>query len=339
MSVNLNDLIASINNATVQLNRYIPLVIFFSGIIGNLLNIFVLSRRTLRTNPCAFFFLVSSIAGLVAIVSGLTTRLTAGWAVDLSETISWLCKLRIFVLFVARTTVVWLLVCASFDRWCSSSFNVSRRNWSSLKIAFRGLILTILFSIFLNAPLLYCYEANLIGTPARCFGFDDTCRLYTDLSYTFGTIVIPSFLMLLFGLLTIGHIRQVQRRVKGIDSSTGAKLNSPNESTATGPLQQQQQRRRTDRSLFKMLFAQVLFLILCTAPYTIYRIYITVAPASPTKPALQNALERLLFNLCTNLTYLASAMPFYIYTLCGGKVFRTELWNLLRDFCKKAKFW
>ena len=325
--------VASINNATNQLNRYIPLLIYVSGIIGNLLNVSVLSRRALRSNPCAFFFLASSLAGLLAIISGLTTRLTAGWAVDLSETNGWLCKTRIFVLFVSRTTVVGLLVCAAVDRWCSSSLNVQRRNRSTLRNAQRGLILVIIFSVLLNGPLLYCYEANQIGTPARCYGFSDTCRLYTDLSYTFGTIVVPSLLMLLFGLLTIRNVRRVQKRIH----ATHISATHPTSGSQSAATHVQQQRRRTDRSLLKMLLAQILFLILCTAPYTTYRIYSTFQTSAPSKSAIQNSMERLLFNLCTSLTYLASAMPFYIYTLCGGKVFRNELWTMAKELLRKIK--
>ncbi|UJR24802.1 hypothetical protein I4U23_006177 [Adineta vaga] len=336
MSSSDDILIASINNATVQMNRYLPLVIFIFGIIGNLLNTMILSRRALRTNPCALLFLVSSITGLIAIISGLTTRLTAGWAVDLSETIGWLCKLRIFILFVSRTMVIWFLVFASIDRWLSSSTDVHRRHLSSLKNSYRSILFVTLFSMALNGPLIYCYEANLIGTPARCFGFSESCRLYTDLSFTCGNNVVPSLMMLLFGCLTIYNIHQMHNRinVKPIVTITQNSQRGILNNTVGNA---QQQQKKTDRSLFKMLCVQVFFLILCTAPYTLYRLYATVTPSTAGKSALQNAIERLLFNFCTNLTYLATAMPFYIYTLCGGRVFRNEFYSIINDIFQKIK--
>jgi hypothetical protein len=91
------------DNATTQLNRYFSIFIFLFGIIGNLLNMLVLSQRTLRSNPCASLFLVSSMASLVAILSGLVTRITSGWVVDLTNTITWLCELRTFIVSVSRT--------------------------------------------------------------------------------------------------------------------------------------------------------------------------------------------------------------------------------------------
>ncbi len=87
-------LIASLNNVSSMLNRYFAIAIFIFGTIGNVLNCLILLQPTLRSNPCSLFFLVSSIAHLTFIYSGLTTRMLSGWAVDLTNTIGWLCKLR-----------------------------------------------------------------------------------------------------------------------------------------------------------------------------------------------------------------------------------------------------
>ncbi|CAF3286645.1 unnamed protein product [Rotaria socialis] len=75
-------------NATTQLNRYFSIFIFIFGVICNILNVLVLSQRNLRANPCAFLFLLSFMASLVAIFSGLFTRTTAGWVIDLTNTIT-----------------------------------------------------------------------------------------------------------------------------------------------------------------------------------------------------------------------------------------------------------
>ncbi len=202
------------------------------------------------------------------------------------------------------------------------------------EILFSGKIRCIIvFSLLINGPLLYCYEANSIDTPAKCYGYSEACRLYTDLSFTFGTIVVPSFFMLLFGILMIYNIRQVEKRVnaRGISMVNTYNANIPVNMNV------QQQKKRTDRSLLKMVFVQVVFLILCTAPYTIYKLYATLTPVVSSKSAVQNVVERLFFNLCTNLTYLATAMPFYIYTLFGGTVFRNKLLSTVKNIYQKFK--
>ncbi|CAF3320352.1 unnamed protein product [Rotaria sp. Silwood1] len=94
MATNTTSLDFLLNSISSQLNRYFSIFIFIFGVIGNILNCIVLSQRPHRTNPCSFYFLISSMASLTSIVSGLTTRMLAGYAVDLTNTIDWLCKFR-----------------------------------------------------------------------------------------------------------------------------------------------------------------------------------------------------------------------------------------------------
>ncbi|CAF3448995.1 unnamed protein product [Rotaria socialis] len=92
---------------------------------------------------------------LISILSGLTTRMLAGYAADLTNTIGWLCKIRIFFLMTSRTVAL-----ASVDRWFLLSTLPKHRQRSSLKDADRSTFMTILISIIIYAQLVYCYEAN-----------------------------------------------------------------------------------------------------------------------------------------------------------------------------------
>src|SRR4051812_26293755 len=117
MSSNSSDanLLTTLNNLSPHLNRYLSIGILVFGTVGNLLNCLTLSQRALRSNPCSFLFLASSIANLVTLISGVAVRLLAGWSADLTDTIGWLCKFRIFVLFTSRTIASWLIMLATFD--------------------------------------------------------------------------------------------------------------------------------------------------------------------------------------------------------------------------------
>lgn len=244
MSSNITNLILSLNNVSSQLNRYFSIFIFISGIFGNLLNCLVLSQRSLRTNPCSFLFLISSIASLISILSGLTTRMLAGYAVDLTNTISWLCKLRAFILFTSRTIAIWLLTLASIDRSFSSSINHQYRQKSSLKNAYKNMFIIIIFSILLYIEIFYCYESNLINTPLQCYGKDGICRIVTDLSYA---LIIPIIIMIIFGLMTISNVQHSYRRV------------CVTVSTVTTNIQKQRQRwKKTEYHLLLMLLIQIL---------------------------------------------------------------------------------
>ncbi|CAF2838351.1 unnamed protein product [Rotaria sp. Silwood2] len=322
--------IAAWNNTSAAVNRYFSIFIFLFGTIGNILNILVLSRRQLRTNSCSLFFLVSSIANLIAILSGLTTRMLSGWTLDLTNTINWLCKLRAFVLFLSRNIASWLIMLAAIDRWLLSCRSARRREISTLKNAYRGINITIITSTILYGPVFYCYEANLINAPLKCYGKTIPCRLLNDLSYSCLTILIPMLLMLIFGLMTIRNIHQVKNRVH--ESSIIELKPAENSSIVEQPTQAS--KKKLDYRLFLMLFIQIILLTLCTLPQAIQKLYSTLISNQVETP-LRIAIENFIFNLFLLMTYFAHGMPFYIYTLSGGTVFRNALKQYVgKIYCK-----
>ena len=127
--------------------------IFFFGILGNILNILVLSRRPLRSNPCVIHFLASATAGTIAILSGLTSRVFSVVTSDLSATFNWICKLRGFILFTSRAATFCLIMSATIDRWLLSSVDAHRRHLSSIKTSVRGITLVVIISILLHSQL------------------------------------------------------------------------------------------------------------------------------------------------------------------------------------------
>jgi hypothetical protein len=311
------------NNATTQLNRYFSICIFLFGIIGNILNILVLSQRNLRTNPCASLFLASSIASLIAIFSGLFTRTTSGWAFDLTNTITWLCQLRTFVVFASRTIAYCLIALATIDRWLSSCYNVHRRQMSTLKNAQKGMIIISIFSCLLYVQMFYCYEANLINAPLKCYGKTIPCRLVTDLTYAFAANIFPLIIMICFGLMTIINVRQTQLRVQHMNTAS-----------VSGAITDGQRRsKKTDHYLLIMLFVQVLLFGVFTLPQNLQK-FIACGQTNEIQSALDNAIENFIFNFFLLFAYLANGMPFYIYTLFGGSIFRNELAKLAQNVCR-----
>ncbi|CAF1385750.1 unnamed protein product, partial [Rotaria sp. Silwood1] len=161
------NLIAALNNASTQLNRYFGIFIFLFGIVGNTLNTCVLSQGAIRSNPCAWLFLASSITNGIGILAGLISRPLSTWSADLTNTNQFLCKLRAFLLFNAITIGSWLIMLATVDRWLSSNINVGRRQKSTLKNAQLGTIMIVIGSSIIEAQQFYCFEANLINTPLK----------------------------------------------------------------------------------------------------------------------------------------------------------------------------
>ena len=313
-----------------EMNRYLPLIIFIFGVIGNILNIFVLSQRNLRSNACGWLFLMASIANLISILFGLITRILLGWTTDPTETISWICKLRTFTVFSSRTIGFWLLAFATIDRWLLSSTEANRRKRSTLKNAYYRRIIIVIMSICLYAQMVVCYEANLIGTPLKCYSKNLACRYSTDLVYALVTILSPLSVMFLFGLLTILNIQQSHQRTRRVIHDR--LIHNLTLSSTDTTLRQQQ--KKTDRYLLFMLFSQTILLALFTIPQAIYRIYSTVIDQNVL--LTRSSLESFIYNFVLLLSFIANGMPFYIYTLCGGKLFRKALFDLLRTIRRKC---
>jgi hypothetical protein len=272
-------------------------------------------------------FLFSSIAHLIFIYAGLTTRMLSGWAVDLTNTIGWLCKLRGFVLYTSRTVALWLIVLATVDRWLSSHFNARYRQMSTVKNAYRSMILILSLSALVYAQLFYCHEANLINSPLKCYGHTDLCRIVTSMSDAFVTAAMPIMFMMIFGMMTISNVRQTQRRLQPIPMST---LVTANNGTLTNPAQEQRRSKKTDRHLLVMLLFQVIILTLLNLPFAVVEVYSSLTAAQYKTP-LQTAIVNFVLNCAVLLVYSCCGIPFYIYTLCGGSVFRSALWNIVKN--------
>ncbi len=127
----------------------------------------------------------------------------------------------------------------------------------------------------------------------------------------YNSYFLPSFLMLLFGLLTLNNLRQRRQIVPRASQGN-------------------QVVRRTDTQLLRMLTAQVLVIIICTLPFSIYRLYSTFT-ANLVKDTLRIAQENLAFQIVGAMTYFAHSSSFYLYTLTGT-IFRKELIKITRRY-------
>ncbi|CAF3682159.1 unnamed protein product [Rotaria sp. Silwood1] len=269
--------IGKLQYISAQLTLYMSIIILVLGVIGNLLNCLVFVQRPLRSKPCAICFLAASILNLIIIFSGILPRALQSFFMipDQTETVSVLCKLRLVILFTIRTISSWLIALATVDRYLISSPNVNRRQMSNLKNIYLSILIISIISLLVWVEAGYCFDANLIGTPQKCYAKSDVCRIFNDLAQSLITHIIPSTVMLIIGLFTIRNVRQVRR----IGSF-------PNGMSTTNAVRN----RKNERSLTLMLFAQVILLTLSTLPQAGQKFYLTYT-FYYTKSSSQRALE------------------------------------------------
>ena len=330
--------VALLANVTAQMNRYLGIFIFIFGFVGNTLNIFVFRHRTLRKNPCAWFFLASSVGSLIYFSIGLLTRILSGWNLDYSANNQVICKIRGFLVYVSAEIIAWFIAMATVNRWLSSSRQVHRRQMDTLKNAQRCTIILLCVSAGLNSPMFYCYDANLINSALPCYLKSLECLYLGSIITAFPNILCPLIVIVLFGLLTVKNIRQFHRQMRPMNTIELAPIGNQNrqmrpvnniELASIG--NQNRQQRKIDRQLLLMLLFQDTLLTILLTPLFIQRLYAT-STFNNSKTALQITIEQFIDNLLLLLNYAAFALPFFIYTLAGGSTFRKALVDVLQKF-------
>jgi hypothetical protein len=125
-----------------------PIIIVF-GIIGNLLNIVILTRSVLLKHACSYYFLALAFTDLFVSSFILTINyLAMGYQIDLSTTSLISCKLIRYVSNTSALLSTNFIVLASIDRYCASSSNMNRRKFSSLKFARLVIIFVLCFEVY-----------------------------------------------------------------------------------------------------------------------------------------------------------------------------------------------
>jgi hypothetical protein len=310
-------LVVSLTTFTFQMNRYLSIYIILFGTIGNVLNLLIFYQPKHRSNPCAIYFFYASIAGLIALYSGLISRIFAGFGLDLSATTNGLCQSRAFIVWVSTTASSWFLTYATVDRYCISCRDANRRNMSNTRFAHRSMVITLVGASLVFVETFYCYVPNLQNTPLTCYGRSLACRLYNEIASALVFVFIPSTIMLIFGFATVKNVRKLISSI------------SPTATTQATA----RTIKKTDRQLIQMLIVQIFLSTMFNFPLAVHRLYLT-GTLSVVKSPLRSTIENLCFQAFYLLSFMTFGMPFYIYTLTGT-VFKGELKSLFQSAYRK----
>ena len=246
-----NQTITDLVRLASYLNRSIPIPLLIFGTVGNALNLFILTRKSLRTNSCSFYFLSSTVANLVCLWCGLLTRLLSGYNLDPTVWNTPACKFRFFITYMSLSLSACFLVYASIDRWSSSSSNANRRLFSRIHVARHMVLYTIIAACLLYGQAFYCYSSLTNQFPVSCYCPNIICRMYNDILFLILFSIIPPILMLSFGWKTIQNVKKIRHQV------------NPN---ILPNNQQHRSMKRKDRQMITMLFIQVILFFVCVTP-------------------------------------------------------------------------
>jgi hypothetical protein len=298
MSVNLTDV-------RIWMTQYLMSIFLGLGVLGNLINIYVFTRKNFIRNSCCMYLLAASTANLINVIWGIGPSLYTLTNVDPSTYSFMYCKLRLYTIHTTLMIGRAFIVFACVDRYALCSESVRLRSLREPKITIRVIIATILV-----LPLLTIHIAileNFNGT--SCFMSGAYVLIY-GLYSTMAAGILPPLLMTIFSVLTIRHRHRLRTRL----NSTG-------------------RNSKRDHTLMIMLLSEVAVYIVTTILYPTITLYRAITNGQTMSAESTQILSFVSFLGGSFLIYLNSASVFYVYFI-ASKHFRKEckvaIKNLIR---------
>ncbi len=313
---NTSDLIqASIILSIME--KYVFILIYISGFIGSLLNIFIFLQKRLRTIPCSTYFLANSIVDFSYINSFILIELISLFnlkiGVSIGSTNLW-CKMGNYFYFFLPCLSSTYITFASIDRFCASSSNRILQKMNQLKISYiLALIICLIWLLFsLHIPISYNRIRITPTSSIQCNPQLNVATVFIVIDgyffALFNGIIVP-ILLILFGLLIFRNVKLLHRRTRP-------------DSTLTTISNQ--------RHLMTMLFFQVSLTIILYTPYVV--LYLYGIYNSPPKDSLLLLLYEIFRYIAGWFWFMNFCKAFYVNILSSQtfrNIFKRRIIRLL----------
>ncbi|CAF0893774.1 unnamed protein product [Rotaria sordida] len=292
---------ASLYDVRVWMTRYIMGSYLILGVIGNLINIFMFTRRKSRLyNSCSLYLLAISISHILNASWGIIPSIYNLNHVDPSTYSYIYCKLRSYsqhsIVMIGRT----LMVVACIDRYAICSNYQRFRLLNKLQVAFRIIIGIIIAWPCINIYLLFV----MIFTGKNCVMLSSFTFIWAIYTVVVPGILTP-LLMTIFGLLAIRNRRRLQGRLNG----------------------NRNRNNKRDYTLMVMLLSEVLVYVISTSSFPVITLYKAIT-TNVVKSVQRQEIETFItFFGSSFLLYLNPSSTFYIFIIVS---------NNYRHECKRA---
>jgi hypothetical protein len=271
----------------------------------SIINACVLFRRTLRSSPCTYYFLASVPPVLsYVIVASLTVIVQNRYGISISNT-PVTCKLLQYILYASPLLYVLMLVCASIDRFCSSSSSVRLRRFSQVRVAQRIITIVWILTLTYMSPMLvvYYYDNVNVTIFLKCVPYATTLATAYLISRVILYYFILPIILCVFGTLTIYNIRSLAHRVRRLNVGNAF--------------------RRSEGQLARMLIIQVAAYFIFFTPVGITYTIMTFVPSMNTSYFIT---IRAILVVWQQGGYF---IPFFLYILTG-KIYQEELKKMFK---------
>lgn len=300
------------------ITRYLGTSFYIFGLISVILNMYVFSHSSLRSNPCCLFLLALNIVDFLHIHNSLLVRIAQhGFHWDPIVLFPFACRIRYYIGYVLITLYMIFIILASCERYGSTCNRHSHwRSYSNARTV-RYIIFICTFICCLVCSFSFsCYEVN---DDSLCAIRKGVCTMST-MVYTFIVIgLVPPSFTAVFAWLTCRHLRNLHRRSQAAPVSYKTYLRI----------------KQANEQFTSMLLMQIAAMLASGTPYALLMIY-QLSTLRTIKTSLWIAWEHLIghcIHLLTYITYVSSA---YIY-LAVSPMYRECLVSTAKKFRTRFK--
>ena len=312
-----NQQIFDLSNASQYVHRYVVPIIFILGNIGNLLGMFIFSKRSWRKNVCVFYLKFLVLCNLCYINSiTLGNIFINGFQINLLNSSSILCKLYLYTSFVLTSLSPTILICASIDRLLISSQNVDTRLYSSKRLAYFSLSIGTCVWFIFNIHISIMFDVQQI-TPSSSLCLLYPSRIYVNFITFFSTVshIVFWVLMIILCVLSVKNVRHIRAVSRGERNQQIRSMN------------------KKDFQLLRCLFVQDVVYICLSMPYVTHYVYQAVI-----RDQVRTAFDQALLNFtnrCITVIYgIYYTSSFFIFVIVS-RAFRLELKRLIDNIVGK----
>ena len=291
--------------------RYAGTLVVSLGLIGNILSMFVFSRKALRSRSCSMYFLALSMSDICVLV-GYTFEnlLFHGYGIQLLSS-SFMCKLIIFLIYASTDISNYLLTFAAIDRCVLVSHRTVHHRFCQKSVATFFITLIILFFGLMNSHFLYGFRVDQYGSclPTSLSYVYFYVHYYDSYIDIIKTVLVPFVLIFICNFFIIFRLT--------------CKRSSLFRSSAT---RRSRRRQEKDRQLTGfLLLTSILFIILSLPSEVNDYLRTNLSRQFQIDNACQLWTTTTIFILLHQINH---ASHFYVYTLTGP-IFRKEFKKLL----------
>ncbi|CAF1368112.1 unnamed protein product [Rotaria sp. Silwood1] len=281
---------ASLNDVSIWMTRYVMSSYFALGVLGNLINVFMFTRKNRLYNSCSLYLLAISISHIFSANLGVVPIIYNLDHADLATYSFIFCKLRLYILHSSIMIGRILMVVACIDRYALCSNYQRFRSLNNPKVALR-----IIIGIVIAWPCINIYIPFVMTfTGNNCLMLGSTAFIWAIYTVVLPGIITPVS-MSIFSLLAIRNRRRLQVRLN-------SKKNYGN---------------KREYTLMVMLLSEVLVYVISTSLFPATTLYKAVT-ANIVKSVQRQQIENFIIFLGNSfLLFINPSATFYIFIVAS----------------------